>query len=127
MKNTFVAVGCLALALTAGMVSGQDKGKGKGGKGKGGAPAAALVGDAAKGKDVFGNNCAVCHKPDSAERVVGPGLKELTKHPMLVNGKPMNDANLATLLNEGTQAGMPPFADLAPQEKADLLAYLKTL
>jgi mono/diheme cytochrome c family protein len=126
MKKSLVAISCLGLMMSAGLVLGQEKGKG--GKGKGGA---APVGDVAKGKDVFAANCAVCHKSDSEERVVGPGLKGLSKHAMLVTGKPVTDANINSILNDGTANGMPPFGppvDAASrQERADIIAFLKSL
>jgi len=123
MKKLLVAVSCLGLALSAGLLA-QDKG-GKGGKGGKGAAAA---GNAAKGKEAFGNNCQVCHSPDSDTRIVGPGLKDLFKHAKLVNDQPPNDTSVMGIINAGSPNGMPPFGDLLmPAEKADILAYLKTL
>ena len=59
---------------------------------------------------------------------MGPGLKELFKHPKLVNDKAVNDANVMEIINQGSPNGMPPFGDvLSAGEKADILAYLKTL
>ena len=123
MKKLLVAVSCIALALSAGLLA-QDKGGkgGKGGKGK------AAAGDAAKGKEAFANNCIVCHSPDSDTRIVGPGLKDLFKHAKLVNDQAPSDASVTALINAGSPNGMPPFADLLmPAEKADIVAYLKTL
>jgi cytochrome c len=113
MRNWMV--GCAAGAiLVAGLAAGlnaQDKGK---------------PGDAAKGKDVF-DQCSVCHNADSEETKVGPGLKGLFKHAKLVNGKPVNDANVREKINEGGN-GMPAYADqLSDQDKNDVIAYLKTL
>ncbi len=90
-------------------------------------PAAfAQKGNAAKGKEVF-EQCSVCHNADSAEKKIGPGLKGLFKHDKLVNGKPVNDANVKAKIEEGGN-GMPGYKDiLSDQEKADVLAYLKTL
>ena len=84
-------------------------------------------GDAAKGKEVF-DQCAVCHNADSTERKMGPGLKGLTKKAKLdSNGKPVTDANILDKINEGGN-GMPAYKDmLTDDEKADVLAYLKTL
>src|SRR5947199_6637174 len=84
-------------------------------------------GDAAKGKDVF-DQCAVCHNADSTEKKMGPGLKGMFKKPKLDStGKPVNDANVLAKINEGGN-GMPPYKDaLSDDEKANLLAYLKTL
>ncbi len=100
----------LVAGLTAGL-NAQDKAK---------------PGDAAKGKEVF-DQCSVCHNADSTETKVGPGLKGLFKMEKLVNGKPVTEANVRALINEGGN-GMPAYADqLSDQDKNDLFAYLKTL
>jgi cytochrome c2 len=85
------------------------------------------TGDAAKGKEVF-EQCSVCHNADSTERKMGPGLKGLFKKSKLdSNGKPVTDANVLDKINEGGN-GMPSYKDmLTADEKANLLAYLKTL
>ena len=89
---------------------------------------AAKPGDAAKGKDTFSSNCDVCHNADSAEAKVGPGLKGLFKRANLANKKKVTDANVIELINKGSPVGMPAFEDqLSEQERADVLAYLKTL
>jgi len=84
-------------------------------------------GDAAKGKEVF-EQCGVCHNADSAERKMGPGLKGLLKKGKLEsNGKPANEANVLEKINEGGN-GMPAYKDnLSDAEKANLIAYLRTL
>ncbi len=89
--------------------------------------AAAPKADAAKGKEVF-EQCAVCHNADSDEKKMGPGLKGLFKKDKLTsNGKKPTEANVLEKINEGGN-GMPPYKDmLSDQEKADLIAYLKTL
>lgn len=116
MKKSLIAMSCLGLLLSTGSLFGQGKGKGKGGGG-----------DAAKGKMVFEETCSACHKADSEERLMGPGLKGLTKRPKLVNGEAMSDAAVTKFVNEGGN-GMPAFGDvLSAPEKADILAYLKSL
>jgi mono/diheme cytochrome c family protein len=121
MKKTLLAIICLGVMLSGGMLFAQGKGGGKG-KGKG-APA----GDVAKGKDLFEANCGVCHNSDSEERKMGPGLKGLSKRAKLVNGEAMSDASIGTLVGAGGN-GMPGFADLlTTAEKADILAFLKSL
>jgi len=108
-------LGCAAGAVLAagmmGQLNAQDKAK---------------PGDAAKGKEVF-DQCSVCHNSDSEETKVGPGLKALFKHAKLKNGKPVNEANVRAMINEGGN-GMPSYADqLSDQDKNDVIAYLKTL
>jgi mono/diheme cytochrome c family protein len=87
----------------------------------------AQKGDAAKGKEVF-DQCSVCHNSDSTEVKMGPGLKGLFKKPkMTSSGKPVNDANILGKIDEGGN-GMPAYKDiLSAPEKANVLAYLKTL
>jgi cytochrome c len=85
-------------------------------------------GDAAKGKATFSSNCDVCHNAESTETKVGPGLKGLFQKATLNNKKKVTDANVLDLIVKGSPAGMPPFEDsLSDQERADVLAYLKTL
>lgn len=88
----------------------------------------AQKGDAKAGKDTFDNNCGVCHNSDSTEVKVGPGLKGLfKKDKMATTGKAPNDANVLSKINEGGN-GMPAYKDiLSDAEKANVIAYLKTL
>ena len=92
-----------------------------------GSSSAFAAGSAAKGKDVF-DQCSVCHNADSTDKKIGPGLKGLFKKGKLEsNGKPANEANIRAKIDEGGN-GMPAYKDiLSDQEKADLMAYLKTL
>lgn len=86
----------------------------------------AQKGDAAKGKEVF-EQCSVCHNADSTEVKMGPGLKGLFKRAKLASGKPVNDANVLMQINDGGN-GMPAYKDiLSDTEKANVIAYLKTL
>ena len=83
-------------------------------------------GDAAKGKEVF-DQCSVCHNADSTEKKMGPGLKGLFSRDKLVNGKKVTEANVRGKIDEGGN-GMPAYKEmLSDDEKADLIAYLKTL
>jgi cytochrome c2 len=109
MRKLAYSLCTAALIVYTGSVSAQDK-----------------KGDAAKGKDVF-EQCSVCHNADSAEKKMGPGLKGLFKNAKMANGKAPTEANVKAKINEGGN-GMPAYADmLTDQEKADLIAYLKTL
>jgi cytochrome c len=105
MKTSFIAVGAMGFLMAA----------------------QAFAADAAKGKENFENNCSVCHNADSEDVKIGPGLKGLFKHEKLVNGKPVTEGNVTTVINEGGN-GMPPFSDaLTKAEKEDIVAYLKSL
>ena len=82
--------------------------------------------DAAKGKEVF-EQCSVCHNADSSEKKMGPGLKGLFAKDKLPNGKKPTEANVKAKIDEGGN-GMPAYKEmLSDDEKADVLAYLKTL
>jgi cytochrome c len=83
--------------------------------------------DAAKGKQAFQAQCAVCHNADNDQKKMGPGLKGLFKKAKMANGKKVSDAAVRAKLDEGGN-GMPAYKDmLNDQEKADVIAYLKTL
>ncbi len=66
MKNYMAAATVAGLLLAGAVLSNR-------------ASAAAKPGNAAKGKDLFSQNCDVCHNSDSTETKVGPGLKGLFK------------------------------------------------
>ena len=109
MKKATVAAGCIAVLLTGARILN-----------------AADPPDPVKGKDLF-DQCTVCHNADSIEKKMGPGLKGLFKRAKLANGKPVNEANVRAVINDGGN-GMPGFADLLSDEDRDnLIAYLKTL
>jgi cytochrome c len=109
IKNALVAAGCFAVILAGSSMFRQGKG------------------DAAKGKGVFDDNCAVCHNADSEETKMGPGLKGLFTHDKLKNGKKPTEANVRAMVNEGGN-GMPSFSDvLTDVERNNLIAYLKTI
>ena len=87
---------------------------------------AADKGDAEKGKAVF-QQCGVCHRADSDEKKIGPGLKGLFKKAKLTDGKKPTDASVRARLEDGGN-GMPAYKDmLTDAEKNNLIAYLKTL
>jgi mono/diheme cytochrome c family protein len=86
-----------------------------------------MKGDAAKGKAVFEQNCAVCHNSDSTEVKMGPGLKGIFKKGKLTSGAAVNDASVRAKIDAGGN-GMPSYKDiLSDTEKNDVIAYLKTL
>ena len=88
--------------------------------------AADSKGDPAKGKEVF-EQCSVCHNADTDEKKIGPSLKGLFKRDKLKNGKKVTEENVRAVINAGGN-GMPAYADmLSEAEKANVIAYLKTL
>lgn len=90
-------------------------------------PAAAQQkGDPAKGKEVY-EQCSVCHSATTDEKKMGPSLKGLFKKAKMTNGQKPTEANVMAIINKG-KGTMPAFEDILTQEeKAHLLAYLKTL
>jgi len=87
---------------------------------------AADKGDAAKGKAVF-QQCAVCHNADSDQKKMGPGLKGLFTKAKLADGKKPTEATVRAKIEAGGN-GMPAYKDMLTEaEKANLVAYLKTL
>lgn len=90
-------------------------------------PVATAAGDTAKGKEIFDEQCSVCHDPASAEKKVGPGLKGLFKKDKMANGKKPTVENVTKVINEGGN-GMPAYAEILSKEEINhVLAYLQTL
>jgi cytochrome c len=89
-------------------------------------PKDAVAGDAEKGKETF-EQCGACHNTDTDEKKMGPSLKGLYKKDKLHNGKAVTDANVKAVIDKGGN-GMPPYEELlSVEEKANVIAYLKTL
>ena len=66
-------------------------------------------GDAAKGKAVFDQNCAVCHNADSSEVKMGPGLKGLFKPGYkMKSGSAANDASVSAKIDAGSKSAYLP-------------------
>ena len=83
-------------------------------------------GDAAKGKEVF-EQCSVCHNATTDQKKMGPSLKGLFKKAKMGNGMKPTEENVLNFISKG-KGSMPAFANvLSAAEKADLIAYLKTL
>ncbi len=87
-------------------------------------------GDAAKGKEVFEANCAICHNAESVGDKVGPGLKGISKKgpDKLSDGTEHKNHSPAVLRKQIVEGGgtMPPVG-VSDKEVDDLLAYLQTL
>ena len=81
---------------------------------------------ASRGKEIF-EQCSGCHSPETDETKVGPSLKGLFQRSKLRNGKPVNEKNIRSRIDQGGD-GMPAFSNLlSNQEKIDLMSYLKAL
>ncbi len=96
-------------------------------KARASAKSAIKAGSPAKGKALFAaQNCNTCHSTGT-DRIMGPGLKGVFSRPKLANGKKPSEEAISAVIDAGGN-GMPPYKDmLKPSEKADLIAYLKTL
>src|SRR4051794_1459621 len=114
MKKSLTLV--FATLATAALLAAQEDTKGK----------AAGAGDATKGKETF-EQCGACHNTDTDEKKMGPSLKGLFKKAKLNNGKKPTEATIKEIINKGGN-GMPPYEELlSDEEKANVIAYLKTL
>jgi mono/diheme cytochrome c family protein len=92
-----------------------------------GSPPPASAADADKGKELFDEQCSVCHETASTEKKLGPGLKGLFKREKMTNGKKPTVENVTKVIQEGGN-GMPAYAEILSKDEVDhLLAYLKTL
>ncbi len=69
--------------------------------------------------------CALCHYIDRPEAKFAPSLKDLFKKEKLMNGKPVNDQNVADWIAEGSQ-NMPGFRyTLDQKEIQTIVSYIK--
>lgn len=83
-------------------------------------------GNLVKGKEAF-EQCAICHSATTDQRKMGPSLKGLYRREKLLNGQKVTDESVLGMINKG-KGSMPAFADvLSPEEKSNLLIYLKSL
>ena len=94
--------------------------------------AQAAEGDAAKGKQVFQDNCAICHSAETDEMIVGPGLKGLFKWPphKLSDGTEHKEHTVEIIRKQVTEGGgaMAPMGEvISAEQTTDVVAYLKTL
>ncbi len=92
----------------------------------------ASKGNASKGKELFQQQCELCHEAESNTAKVGPGLKGLfhmAAHKR-ADGTEMahhDEATIRKQIEEGTSS-MPPMKDVLSKEQIDdLIAYLRTL
>jgi mono/diheme cytochrome c family protein len=82
---------------------------------------------AAKGAEIFKNNCAACHLADSTATKIGPGLMGVfQKNKFPISGNAAAEANFRSLLKKPV-ARTPPFGHLPGEEVDALIEYLRTL
>lgn len=89
--------------------------------------AAALQGNADRGKSLFEAKCTGCHYSASTETKMGPGLKGIFARSTLpVSGLPATEEDVRKQLSSPYQK-MPSFSSLPEGDVDALIAYLKTL
>lgn len=102
----------------------QDSGKDSGKKG-------VIKGDAANGKKVFEDHCAICHEVTSEDKI-GPGLKGISKKGphTLADGTVHKDHGPAVIrkqIVDGGGAMRPMVPPLSETDLDDVVAYVMTL
>ena len=84
-------------------------------------------GNALRGRQLFEDNCGICHFPASSEKKIGPGLKAIYRNGKFANGKKVDDVSMRAWIENGG-VDMPAFKEsLTAQQISDLMAFLKTL
>ena len=79
-----------------------------------------------RGGEVFAQVCAICHAIDSDRTKLGPGLAVVAREGKLPSGIDASEESILRQINNGGR-GMPAFErHLDEQQKADVIAYLKT-
>ena len=80
-----------------------------------------------RGRRLFNQSCAQCHRAYSDENLNGPSLQGVFKKPALPSGIPANDERVRETIELG-RAKMPGFRNLFSDDQVDdLIAYLHTL
>jgi cytochrome c2 len=81
----------------------------------------------AAGKKLFESKCAFCHKANSTEKTVGPGLKGIMKDDKLpVSKKQATPENIVEQMKNPYDA-MPSFSYLKEEDMLNIISYLNTL
>ncbi len=81
----------------------------------------------AKGEKLFKSKCSFCHKPNSTETLVGPGLAGIMKKSGLpASNEPATPENIEKRLRKPYK-NMPSFSYLSDEEVRNIISYLKTL
>jgi len=121
-RLTFAAYAlCFILASSLGYLGGEIVFKGRV------SPVGSVSSLVGEGEKLFVQNCSACHRTDSTEAKLGPGLKGLFKRDTMAStGQPVNDETVRRQIQSPAKL-MPPFPSLIPQQMDALIAYLKTL
>jgi len=80
-----------------------------------------------RGKKLFESKCYFCHRANSTETLVGPGLKDILHRENLpVSDRPATPENIRRQLKHPFNR-MPSFEHLSDEDMRDIIAYLNTL
>ena len=84
-------------------------------------------GKALRGRQLFEDQCSICHFTASPAKKIGPGLKAIYRNGKFASGKKVDDASMRAWIENGG-VDMPAFKEsLTAQQIADLIAFLRTL
>jgi mono/diheme cytochrome c family protein len=84
-------------------------------------------GNALRGRQLFEEQCSICHFTASPAKKIGPGLKAIYRTGKFANGKKVDDTTMRTWIENGG-VDMPAFKEsLTAQQISDLIAFLRTL
>ena len=84
-------------------------------------------GNALRGRQLFEEQCAICHFSASNAKKIGPGLKAIYRNGKFASGKKVDDASMRAWIEIGG-VDMPAFKEaLNAQQLADLIAYIRAL
>lgn len=120
----WIGTGLVALSVV-GFVAGCGGGGTSSTGGSNPSTSTVAAGNAQNGMQIFQKNCSSCHSSGS-NTVVGPGLATVYQKSTLPNGQKVTDDNVANWIRTGG-GGMPGFPQLSDQDRADLVAYIKSL
>ena len=84
-------------------------------------------GNALRGRQLFEDQCSICHFSASNAKKIGPGLKAIFRTGKFANGKKVDDVSMRAWIENGG-VDMPAFKEsLNAQQVSDLIAFLRTL
>ena len=119
-----IALGLMAAGLAFAQ-SGEKKGAAKPAEKK--EETRTAKGSALRGRQLFEDDCGICHFPASNQKKIGPGLRAIYRNGKFANGKKVDDVSMRAWIENGG-VDMPAFKEsLTAQQVSDLIAFLKTL
>jgi mono/diheme cytochrome c family protein len=84
-------------------------------------------GNALRGRQIFEDQCAICHFSASNAKKIGPGLKAIYRNGKFASGKKVDDASMRAWIENGG-VDMPAFKEsLNAQQISDLIAFIRAL